>query len=197
MFALIYNNGQPTPLAQTDVDSSQQGANAAIAATLPGVAGATTFITGFEITGLGATAANNVVVTVTGILGGTKTYELPIPAGVLAGITPLVVEFTRPIPASGQNQAIVVNVPAAGAGNAAVAVTAHGFQQTPAVAAPTVYVGGRQVTVGSGPNDASGGIPIPPGLLVPFLLDNSVGELFAVASVAGVDVRVLDVAGGI
>lgn len=119
--------GAQTPV---DVDASATGAAAAIVATLPAsaVAVATTFITGFEVTGTGATAGSVIIVTVTGILGGTKSYALAIPAGVGNSITPLIVEFSRPIPASGLNQPIAVNVPSFGAGNTNAAVTAHGFQ---------------------------------------------------------------------
>jgi len=115
--------------AQTDVDASSANAAAANNVTLPGAAAQTTFITGFEITGNGATAAGPIAVTVTGILGGTKTYVLEIPT--IAGVAQvaLVVEYARPIPASAVNTAIVVNVPSFGAGNTAAAVTAHGFQQ--------------------------------------------------------------------
>jgi hypothetical protein len=114
---------------QTDVDASSATAAAANNVTLPGVAGATTFITGFEITGDGATAGSIIAVTVTGILGGTKTYFVTIPTGAGVAIAPLIVEFVRPIPASGLNTAIVVNVPSFGVGNTNAAVTAHGFQQ--------------------------------------------------------------------
>jgi len=59
-----------------------------------------------------------------------------------------------------------------------------------------VYVGGRQVTVG-GPNDASGGIPIPANNYPPFVINDSVGELWAITANDGMDLRVLDVAGGV
>src|SRR5579859_5778695 len=83
--------------AVVDVDNSATGAAAAIAATLPGAAGKTTYLTGFEVTGAGATGASVIAITVTGILGGTKTYELAIPAGAGVGVTPLTVEFSRPL----------------------------------------------------------------------------------------------------
>lgn len=126
----------PAPLAgasgfqETDVDASSSGGAQANNVTLPGAAGATTFITGFEITGDGATGASIITITVTGILGGTKTYFLNVPAGATIATTQLFVEYSRPIPASGLNTAIVVNVPSFGAGNTNAAVTAHGFQRT-------------------------------------------------------------------
>ena len=83
---------------------------------------------GFIITGAGATAASVVTVTVTGTITGTLSFALVIPAGATTSITPLIVEFSRPIPASAANTAIVVNVPSFGAGNTNAAVVAHGFQ---------------------------------------------------------------------
>src|SRR6266567_998076 len=121
----------------TDVDVDASSANAAAAnnVTLPAAAGATTFITGFEITGDGATAGSVIAVTVTGVLGGTKTYFVTVPAGVGVAVTQLFIEYSRPIPASALNTAITVNVPSFGAGNTNAAVTAHGFQRTLAVSA--------------------------------------------------------------
>jgi hypothetical protein len=55
-----------------------------------------------------------------------------------------------------------------------------------------IFIGGRQVTVG-GPNDASGGVPILPN--TGLVLDTTIGELWAVSTVAGQDVRVLDIIG--
>lgn len=112
----------------TDVTASVTGAASAITATLPAAAGKTTYITGFEVTGGGATAASVVAVTVTGTVTGTLSYRIAVPAGATAGITPLVVEFTRPIPASAANTAITVNVPSLGAGNTDAAAAAHGYQ---------------------------------------------------------------------
>lgn len=60
--------------------------------------------------------------------------------------------------------------------------------------AASVFVGGRQVTVG-GVNDASGGIPIPPN--TGLVLDQNVGELYAISGTTGMDVRVLAVYGGV
>lgn len=134
----------------TDIDASAAVAAAANTATLPGVAGQTTFISGFEITGLGATAAATVTVTVTGVLGGTKTYQIAIPAGVTLGITPLVVEFARPIPANAANVAIAVVATSPGAGNTAFAVTAHGFQRLALPAGANVGQEGTRTMPGGG-----------------------------------------------
>lgn len=99
-------------------------ANATIAA--PG-AGITTWVTGFEVTGAGATAATVVNVTLTGMLGGTITYTIVVPAGVTTTIEPLIVEFNVPLPASGPNVAVAINVPSFGAGNTNVTSSIHGY----------------------------------------------------------------------
>lgn len=111
------------------VGASGNVAAASAVATLAGAAGKTTYITGFEVTGSGATAAAVVLVTVTGLIGGaTATYVLAVVAGATLGNTPLIVQFPKPIPASAENTAIVVTVPTLGAGNTNSAVVAHGYQ---------------------------------------------------------------------
>lgn len=125
--APFYTSSSRIP-AGTDVTSSATGANAAITATLPGAAGKTTRISGFEVTGTGATSATIVTVTVTGLVSGTLNYVVAIPAGIQTSITPLLVTFPREVAASAENTAIVVNVPAFGLGNTNVAVSAHGYQ---------------------------------------------------------------------
>lgn len=107
--------------------SSGDVANGAAVATLPAVAGKTNYITGFEVVATGATAALTVLVTVTGLIGGTITYPFVFPAGAGAAATPLLVNFRRPIPASAVNTAIVVTCPASGAGGLHCVVNAHGF----------------------------------------------------------------------
>lgn len=117
------------PLGATPLHASSGNvANLAAVATLPGVAGKTTYISGFEITGGGATAAALVQATVTGLIGGTATYTVGAVAGAAAANTPLVVQFDPPIPANAANTAIAVTVPALGAGNTNSTVVAHGFQ---------------------------------------------------------------------
>lgn len=102
-------------------------ANAAAVATLTGTATTTVYISGFEITGSGATAGLPVLVTVAGLLGGTRTYVYTFEAGVLVGNKPLTVQFAPPLPASAINTAIVVTCPASGAGGTNNSAVAHGF----------------------------------------------------------------------
>jgi hypothetical protein len=113
----------------TAVSASSGNVAAGVAtATLAANATKTNYLSGFEITGGGATAASVITATVTGLLGGTLSYNIPVPAGATLGITPLVVEFNPPLPGSAINTAIVVSAPSFGAGNTNAAVNAHGFQ---------------------------------------------------------------------
>jgi len=117
------------PAGSTAVAASSGNVAAATAtATLAGAAAKTTYISGFEITGGGATAGAIVTATITGLLGGTLSYNIAVPTGATVGITPLVVFFNPPLPASAVNTAIVVSSPSFGAGNTNAAVTAHGYQ---------------------------------------------------------------------
>lgn len=102
-------------------------ANGSAVATLTATATTTAYISGFEVTGSGATAALPVSVTVAGVLGGTLTYTYCFVAGVLVGNLPLVVDFDPPLPASAVNTNIVVTCPASGAGGTNNTVVAHGF----------------------------------------------------------------------
>ena len=107
------------------------GSTAAAAAnnqTLAAAAGKRTYIAGFYVDGLGATGASVITITVTG-LGVTLTFKLSIPAGTGTQLANrLLVTFPRPIPASADNTAIVVNVPSFGAGNTESDAGAWGFQ---------------------------------------------------------------------
>jgi hypothetical protein len=104
--------------------TSATPATVAAAATLPGVAGTTTYINGFICTS--AIPGANVVplVTVTGTTGGTLSFQFP---ETTAFGGQLIIFFPNPIPASAPNTSIVVTVPAlASSGNSAV--VAYGFQ---------------------------------------------------------------------
>lgn len=121
--------GSGLPFGATALNASSGNvANTAATATLAGAAGKTTYISGFEITSGGATAAALVSATVTGLLGGTATYTYGCVAGATTANAPLVVTFTPPQPASAVNTAIVVSLPALGAGNTNATVVAHGYQ---------------------------------------------------------------------
>lgn len=110
------------------IGGSGNVANASAVGTLTPSATTTAFIAGFEITGAGATVGLPVVVTVSGLLGGTRSYIYTAAAGALLPNSPLLVAFDPPLPASAINTAIVVTCPALGAGNTNNAVVAHGYQ---------------------------------------------------------------------
>lgn len=107
--------------------SSGNKAAAVASAAIPAAAGLTSYLSGFEITGAGATAASVVTATVT---DGTWTlsYSVAVPAGANVGITPLVVRFPTPLKASAANTAITVSCPSLGAGNTNACVNATGYQ---------------------------------------------------------------------
>lgn len=119
------------PAAGLTYESASSGnvANAAAVATLAGAVGKSTWVTGFEITASGATAASVVTATLTGILGGTMSYTFVVPAGITTAATPLIVSFNPPLPSSAANTPIAINLPALGAGNTNAAVNIHGYTQ--------------------------------------------------------------------
>lgn len=119
--AYVYPN--TTPL----IAGSGNVAAASAVATLTGISTTTVYLSGFEITGSGATAALPVSVTVSGLLGGSRIYTYNFAAGVLVGNTPLIVTFDPPLPASAINTAIAVTCPSGGSGNTNNTVVAHGF----------------------------------------------------------------------
>lgn len=112
----------------TVLGDSGNVANASAVATLAGTAAKTTYITGFCLSASGATAGADVTATITGLLGGTKSYTFTFPLGAAVPAQPINVQFSRPLPASAQNTAIVVTLPAGGTGNTNAAATAEGYQ---------------------------------------------------------------------
>lgn len=119
--------GYPSGATPLSASSGNQ-ANANAVATLAGAPGQTTYITGFQITGGGATASALVSPTVAGLLGGTATYTYGVVAGATAANPTLQVTFSPAIPASALNTAIVVTAPAFGAGSTNATVTAQGYR---------------------------------------------------------------------
>lgn len=113
-----------TPL----IGGSGNVANAPAVGTLTPSATTTAYLAGFHVTGAGATVGLPVVVTVAGLLGGTRSYIYTAIAGALLPNTPLQISFDPPLPASAVNTPIVVTCPALGVGNTNNAVVAHGFQ---------------------------------------------------------------------
>ncbi len=118
-----------TPANYQQVGASSGNVAAAIAtATLPAVAGRTTWLTGFDITGSGATAGVPVVVTVTGLSLGTLSYVYCAAIGATVANTPVGVQLQNPIAASAVNTPIVITCPSLGAGNTNNIVNIRGYQ---------------------------------------------------------------------
>lgn len=92
-------------------------AAAAAAATLPAVPGKLNYITGFSVTGTGATVGQAVVITVTGLSGGTITFTHASATGATVGNAQFNYEFPAPHPASAINTAIAVSCASLGAGS--------------------------------------------------------------------------------
>jgi hypothetical protein len=122
--------GNEVPAGGTAVAASSGDVAAASAvATLAAVAAKTNYVTGAEITFSGATAASVVVATLAGLLGGTESFVIAVPAGAAVGGTPLVLKFEPPHPASAVNTAITLTLPSLGAGNLHACVNLRGIQK--------------------------------------------------------------------
>ena len=105
------------PTSTRVIATSGNVANAAATATIPAVAAKTNYLTGFDVTGTGATVGQVALVTITGLAGGTLTYTLTSVTGTTSSNTNLIRTFDKPLPASGVNVAIVVSCAALGAGS--------------------------------------------------------------------------------
>ncbi len=103
-------------------------ANALASATLPAAAGKTTYITGLQISGAGATSAGIATAALAGLLGGTMNFTVGVVAGALVANPLILVTFNPPLPASAVNTTISLGVPALGAGNVASECSVQGFQ---------------------------------------------------------------------
>jgi hypothetical protein len=110
------------PPGATPVLGLGTGTTGAVTGTLAGVAAKTTYICGFDVSALGGTATVGPI-TVTGLLGGTLTYQL---ASTVSGNL-LSRTFMPCLPASAVNTAIVVTTTADGTASG-VDVDATGFQ---------------------------------------------------------------------
>lgn len=118
-------SGEVIPLA----DTTGNKAAASGTATLAHDSNYTVFVTGFEITGSGATAASVVQATLGPVIGNkTLSYEIAVPAGATVGVAPLIVQFPVPIPAKDLATDIVLTVPSFGTGSTNACGNIHGFK---------------------------------------------------------------------
>lgn len=129
-FMQVDATGAEIPFGGTAIaGTSGDVANASAAAALTAVALKTNYVTGVEFTFSGATAASVVVATITGLLGGTQSFVVAVPAGATLGGTPLLLKFDPSHPASAVNTAITATLPALGAGNAHACANIRGIQK--------------------------------------------------------------------
>lgn len=108
--------------------SSANVANASAVATLAASATKTTYICGLNITSGGSTAAALVTPTVVGTITGTLNFTYGTVAGATLSNVPVTINFSPCIPGSAINTAVVVTLPALGAGNTNATVNATGYQ---------------------------------------------------------------------
>lgn len=120
------NEGLPLRAVQKVISGASVAA-ATLTRTIPASATMLHFCEGFDITFAGATAASVVEVTLSGLLGGTLTFILTVPAGATVAGTPLCVKFPKPIPATDKNIAVTLTVPSLGAGNTKANANLYGF----------------------------------------------------------------------
>jgi hypothetical protein len=130
VFSPLFPGQQPYAAAQSPLAPSSGNVAAGTAtATFAATAAKTNYISGFTVTGLGATAGACVNVTVAGLISGSLIYPYCVPTGVTTAATALNVTFPAPIPASAVNTAITVSLPTVGAGNTSTIVNAFGYRQ--------------------------------------------------------------------
>lgn len=120
-------SGYPANAVAKNATSGDVAATSAVA-TLPAATGKTTYISGFSVVATGATSATVVDVTVSDGTW-TLTYPLNVPATSAATqLTPLVVTFEPPLPASAADTTVVVTCPSLGTGNTHACANAQGYQ---------------------------------------------------------------------
>ncbi len=105
------------------IDVSATATNATCTATMPAVSAKTNYISGYEITGLPATALSSADVTISG-LQNTLTAEF---AESVGQDNSLIVTWNPPRAASAVNTAISVSIAALGASSSKCACNVHGF----------------------------------------------------------------------
>jgi hypothetical protein len=118
------------PPRATAVAAVSSGADTTTAsASIPAAPGQTSYVCGFTVSGLGATAGTNVTVTVGPLAtaGSNFSYPYVFAAGATLLNTMLAVSYLPCIPANAQNTAITVTVPGA-AGNTSTNINVQGYQ---------------------------------------------------------------------
>lgn len=107
----------------TILSDTQTAAAGSMTATLAAGVGQRCYLSGFTVTGLGATAASSIEVVAAGL-----KFRVPIVAGATTPIATFAQTFDPPIPATADNTAVTVAVPSFGSGNTSAAVSAWGYR---------------------------------------------------------------------
>jgi hypothetical protein len=94
----------------------------------------TAYLCGFIVTGSGVVGGSIVLVTIEGLLGGTRTFAYGFAQGANVVNTPLICNFNPPLPGIAPGAQILLTVPAGGTGNLNSMATIYGYA---ANAAPT------------------------------------------------------------
>jgi hypothetical protein len=148
---ICLDSGFDPSSSQTPAANTANGANSVATATIGGGAGTLAFVTSIRIEGLGATAATEVQATLTGVLGGTITYPVNVPAGAAVPIAPIEDNFGgRGLQASAAGVAISLSLPAFGAGNTFSEVEVQGYIQVAASNGDTQWLGDSGIYVQAG-----------------------------------------------
>lgn len=110
------------------VAGSGNVAAATATATLPATQNRTTYLCGYIISGLGATAGSAATLTITGLASGTITSNVGVPAGATVPVNVVVTLAPSCQPASGPNTSIALAVGSFGTGNTNASIVAWGYQ---------------------------------------------------------------------
>jgi hypothetical protein len=113
------------------IDGSLAVANLAAAATLTPTSTSVVYLTGFDVTGSGASAKNPVAISVNGLLGGPRYYAYMFDSPVNAINVPLSLRFDPPLQGAGIGIPVVVSCPPSGSGGIINVVNAYGYASTP------------------------------------------------------------------
>lgn len=122
-------SSQQKPNGATQAGASAAASNSINTATMTAQSGKTNYVCQVTFTADGSTTGLAVAPTITGLLGGTRTFAFNFPAGVAVGAPSLVMNFSPCLPASATNTAISAILPAGGTGNTQASADIEGYFQ--------------------------------------------------------------------
>jgi hypothetical protein len=115
----LCTNGPPLPSGTTGIQGNGSGTTGAVVGTLAAAAAKTTYICDFDVSATGTGSVGPI--TIAGLLGGSKVYQLTAPGSVAKTFSPC-------LPGSAVNTAITITTTADPSATA-VNVNSSGFQQ--------------------------------------------------------------------